>query len=155
MVREPAAYNSDDTGLVCDLAVRGLRSSQTEALLDCRIVNTDTRSYAHRSVKSVLESTAASKKAKHRQACIDRWADFKPFVCSYDGAIHREGTHFLKRVAARLVAKWSSHYSQTMSFVRQRLSVAILRASVHCVRGARRKLAPLYLDDGAALPLFF
>ena len=42
-----------------------------------------------------------------------------------------------------------------MSFVRQRLSVAILRASLHCVRGARRKLAPLHLDDGAALPLFF
>ena len=26
-------------------------------------------------------------------------------------------------------------------------------ASVHCVRGARKKLAPLHLDDGAALPL--
>ena len=38
VVREPAAYNSDDTGLVCDLAVRGLWSSQTEALLDCRIL---------------------------------------------------------------------------------------------------------------------
>ena len=40
------------------------------------------------------------------------------------------------------------------AFFRQRLSVAILRASVHCVRGARKKLAPLHLDDGAALPLF-
>ena len=122
-------------------------------MYDGLYVNTDARSYAHCSVKSVLKSTAASKKAKHRQACIDRRADFMPFVYSCDGAI--QGTHFLKRVAARLVVKWRSHYSQTMSVVRQRLSVATLRASVHCVRGARRKLAPLYLDDGAALPLFF
>ena len=47
----------------------------------------------------------------------------------------------LKKVAARLAEKWDSN-------------VAILRASVHCVRGARKKLAPLHLDDGAALPLF-
>ena len=116
-------------------------------------MNTDAQSYAHRSVKSALESTAAAKETKHRQACSDRRADFIPFVCSCDGAIHREGVHVLKRVAAKLAAKWSSCYSQTMSFVRQRMSVAILRASVHCVRGARKKLAPLHLDDEAALPL--
>ena len=75
-------------------------------------------------------------------------------LCSSDGAVHREGVHVMKRVAAQLAAKWGSNYSRTMSFVRQRLSVAILRASVHCVRGARKKLAPLHLDDGAALPFF-
>ena len=48
-----------------------------------------------------------------------------------------------------------SNYSRTMSFVRQRLSVAILRASVHCVRCARKKLAPLHLDDGARFAPFF
>ena len=30
----------------------------------------------------------------------------------------------------------------------------LIRASVHCMRGARKKLAQLHLDDGAALPLF-
>ena len=154
VVREPAAHNPTDTGLVCDLTVRGLWSSQTEALIDCRIVNTDAQSYAHRSVKAVLESTAAAKKTKHRQACNDRRADFSPFVCSSDGAVHREGVHVMKKVAARLAEKWDSNYSRTMSFVRQRLFVAILRASVHCVWGARKKLAPLHLDDGAALPFF-
>ena len=148
------AHNPTDTGLVCDLAVSGLWSAQTEALIDCRTVNTDTQSYAHRSVKFVLESTAAAKKTKHRQACHGRRADFSPFVCSSDGAVHREGVHVLKRVAAQLAAKWGSNYCRTMSFVRQRLSVATLWASVHCVRGARKKLAPLHLDDGATLPLF-
>ena len=132
VVREPATHNPADTGLVCDLAVRGLWSSQTEVLIECRIVNTDPQSYAHRSVKALLESTAAAKKIKHRQACNDRRADFSPFVCSSDGAVHQEDVHVMKRAAA----KRGSNYSRTMSFVRQRLSVAILRASVHCVRGA-------------------
>ena len=68
VVREPAAHNPTDTGFVRDLAVRGLWSSQTEALIDCRIVNTDAQSYAHRSVKAVLESTVAAKKTKHRRS---------------------------------------------------------------------------------------
>ena len=111
VVREPAAHNPTDTGLVCDLAaaVRGLWSSQTEALIDCRIVNTDAQSYDHRSVKAVLESTAAAKKTKHRQACNDRRADFSPFVCSSDEAVHQEGVHVMKKVAARLAEKWDSN----------------------------------------------
>ena len=38
VVFEPAAHNPTDTRLACDLAVRGLWSSQTEALIDCPIV---------------------------------------------------------------------------------------------------------------------
>ena len=66
---------------------------------------TVTRLPPHRSVKAVLESTAAAKKTKHRLACNDRRADFSPFVCSSDGAVHREGVHVMKKVAARLAEK--------------------------------------------------
>ena len=104
--------------------------------------------------KAALESTTAAKKTKHRQACNDRRADFSPFVCANDEAVHREGVHVIKRVAAQLAAKWGSNYSRPMFFVQQRLSVAILRASLHCVWGARKKLAPFHLDKAAALPLF-
>ena len=99
---------------MCDLAVRGVWNTQTEALFDFRVVNTDAQSYASRPVAAVLETVAKAKKAKHHQVCIERRADFTPFVVSTDGVLHREAEHFLKRLAARLSAKWQKPYSQTM-----------------------------------------
>ena len=152
VVRE-GSCNQD--GLICDLAVRGVWNPQTEALFDVRVVNTDAQSYATRPVIAVLDSIAKAKKAKHHQACMDRRADFTPFITSTDGVLHREAEHFLKRLAARLSDKWIQPYSQVMHFVRARLNLATLRATVHCVRGARRKMASLNLEDGAAMSLMY
>ena len=101
-VPEQGTGPSDGGGLVCDLAVRGVWNPQTQVMFDFKIVNTDAYSYVNRPVRAVLESAAAMKRSKHKEACADRRADFTPFVCSTDGAIHREGQHFLKRLAARL-----------------------------------------------------
>ena len=154
VVRSPGTGGSDDGGLVCDLAVRGVWNPQTDVLLDFKVVNTDASSYVNRPVRSVLESAATAKKIKHKQACADRRADFTPFVCSTDGAVHREGQHFLRRLAARLATKWEMPYARVMNFVRTRLSIAILRATGHCVRGARRKFFSLSTDGGLAVALF-
>ena len=155
VTKEPVVRrgSGDEDGLICDLAVRGVWNPQTEALLDVRVVNTDAQSYVTRPVVAVLESIARAKKAKHHQACMDRRADFTPFIVSTDGVIHREAEHFLKRLAARLADKWMTPYGQVMYFIRARLSLATLRATVHCVRGARKKMASLYMDDGAAMSL--
>ena len=153
VVRE-AGEQGNQSGLVCDLAVRGVWQPQTEALFDFRVCNADAQSYVNRPVSSVLDSLAKSKKAKHEQACWERRMDFTPFIVSTDGVIHREGEHFMKRLASRLSARWSKPYSITMSFVRTQVSLAILRATNHCLRGARRKMAPLHLEDGAAVRLF-
>ena len=91
VVREQDTGPSDGGGLVCDLAVRGVWNPQTQVLFDFEIVNTDAHSYVNRPVGAVLESAAAMKRCKHKEACADRRADFTPFVCSTDGAIHREG----------------------------------------------------------------
>ena len=69
-------------------------------------------------------------------------------VCSWDK----------KKIAlppmSSLAAKWGSNYSRTMSFVRQRLSVAILRASVHCA-GCPKEARSTFFGRWAALSLFF
>ena len=100
VVREHGVGGNGDGGLVCDLGVRGVWNPQRDVLLDFKVVNTDATSYIHRPVRSVLESAAAQKKAKHKQACAERRADFTPFICSTDGAIHREGQDFLRRLSA-------------------------------------------------------
>ena len=90
---------------------------------------------------------------KHRQACVKRRADFTPFIVSTDRVIQREGQHFLKHLAARLAMKWSKPYIDVMHFIRVRLSISTLRATVHCIWEARQKLAGLHFKDGAVLSL--
>ena len=145
----------DQGGLVCDryLAVRGAWHPQTEALFDFRVCNADAQSYANRLVNAVLDSLAQVK-TKHAQAWRQGRADFTPIIVTTDGVIQREGQHFLKRLASRLASKWSKKYSTTMSFVRTQLSLAILRATGHCLCCARKKMLPIRFEDGAAMSLF-
>ena len=103
----------------CDLAVREVWHSQTEALFDFRVCNADAQSYANRPVTAVLDSLAQAKTTKHVQACWLRRADFTD--------TWREGQHCLHLLAFRLANKWSKSYSTTMSFVHTQLSLAILQ----------------------------
>ena len=127
-------------GLVCELAVRGVWNPQTQMLFDFKIVNMDAHSYVNRPVRAILESAAAMKRSKHKEACVDHRADFTPFMCSTDGAIHREGQHFPKRLAARLAPQsgtwpilelWASFVNECPSGID------------HCIRDARRKFFSL------------
>ena len=75
------------------------------------------------------------------------------FVVSVDGLMHREAKHLMKRIAASLAKKWEKSYSDTVSFVRMRLSFAILRSASLCLRGSRVKWrCGLGFEDGAGLP---
>ena len=48
-----------------------------------------------------------------------------------------EAGYFVRQLVDVLCRKWEKPYRVVMSFVRVRLSFAILRASMLCVRGAR------------------
>ena len=117
----------------------GVWSPQTEALFDIRIIDTDAPSYKHHTPEAVLESAAKEKKRIYQKAVEDRRSQFTPFVVSVDGLLHREANHFMKRIAASLAAKLEKSYSETVSFVRTRLSFAILRSASLCLHGSRVK----------------
>ena len=64
-----------------------------------------------------------------------------------------EANHFIKCIAASLAIKWEKSYSETVGFVRTRLSFAILRSASLCLQGSRVKWrCGLGFEYGAALP---
>ena len=79
--------------------------------------------------------------------------DFIPFIVSTDGCLGEAAEVFLKRLSRKLASKWSRAYSQVVGFLKSRISVAILRASSHCLRGARTRVqgTVCLMEDGAAL----
>ena len=155
VIKEPVVRDGStgaDT-LIADLCVRGVWEPQTEALFDIRVVDTDARSYRTRPPRDVLSTAEGEKKRKYLQACQDRHATFTPLCVSVDGMLGSESEFFVKRLSDFLAAKWERPYSVVIGWVRARLSFAILRAALLCVRGSRTKWRGLGIVDGASLPI--
>ena len=64
-------------------------------------------------------------------------ASFTPIALSTTGGMGPIAIPFYKRLADRLASKWNSSYSQTIGWLRCRLSFSLLRSSILCIRGAR------------------
>ena len=102
---------------------------------------------------AVLCSAECDKKKRYSQACLDRRATFTPLCVSVDGMMGQEATMFLKRIADLLSAKWEADYSLVMGWIWTRLSFAILRATLLCIRGCHTKWRLFGLIDGASIAL--
>ena len=157
VVREPvvreAHHSSDDPALLADFSARGVWVPQSEALFDVRVVDTDARSYLNRSPLAVLSTAEGEKKRKYHQACTNRRAQFTPVCVSVDGMMGNEASRFVRRLAEQLSARWDSNYSSVLCWIRTRLTFAILRATILCLRGSRTKWRSINVADGAPLDL--
>ena len=52
-------------------------------------------------------------------------------------AMHTSNGEIMKRLADLLSEKWDVHYSKTICLIRCRLSFALLRSAIRCMRGSR------------------
>ena len=93
------------------------------------------------------------KESKHKKACEATRRDFIPFNVSTDGCMGDAAQVFIKRISRKLSEKWQRAYSQVVGFLKARISIAILRASSHCLRGPRTRMqgTVCVMEDGAAL----
>ena len=64
-------------------------------------------------------------------------ATFTPLVFTTKGGIAPESQVYHKRLAELLSTKKSEDFSSTMSWIKTRISFAILRTSLLCLRGSR------------------
>eukprot|EP01068_Selenidium_serpulae_P016610 Selendium_serpulae@DN6311_c1_g1_i2.p1 len=131
IVMEPVVREAEDDqpGLVADLKMRGLDTPQTDTLVDIRFTDTDTQPRLNKAVATVLKSSEGEKNRQFLDACRDRRAHFHPFVVSPDGALGKSATKVLNLLCDRLCDKWTSNRSETMGWLRTRISFAILRAT--------------------------
>ena len=62
---------------------------------------------------------------------------FSPLISSTSGGMGPTASVVYKRLASLLSSKHDEHYSKTILFIRSKLSFALLRSAVRCLRGAR------------------
>ena len=78
---------------------------------------------------------------------------FTPLVLSTTGGMGKAATTFYERLASFLSDKRDENYSHTMGWLRCRLSFALLRSSIMCIRGARSSFNRPILDSPINLQL--
>ena len=91
-------------------------------------------------------------------ACLEQRRYFIPFVVSCKRLFGKEASFFIKRLAKKLADKWNQPYSLTISLLRTRFAVNLVRSKHHCIHGTRTSLDfmsyKLDWEDGVGLQFF-
>ena len=128
-----------DDGARLDVAMYGFWEGRFEkSSLIVRVFKPSVKSNQTASITSIYRRHQQEKKRQYEQRIreVER-ATFTPLVMSTTGGMGKAASTFYKRLASMLSEKRGISYSQTINWVRCRLSFALLRASILSVRGSQ------------------
>ena len=122
-----------------DVAACGVWGGRFErSFVDVRVFNPFASSNRSHSVTSAYARHEREKRRQYEQRIRDvEQSSFVPVVLSSSGGMGKSATSLFKRLASLISEKSGEPYSATMAWIRCRVSFALLRSSVMCIRGSR------------------
>ena len=106
-------------------------------LFDVRVFHPGALSNQGALQKAYKKHEAEKKRAYGERILQVEKATFTPLVFSISGGVGREAQSFMKRLASLISDKRGTSYSDTISYVRRKLRICLLRATLASVRGFR------------------
>ena len=132
-----ASTNTDD-GARLDVRARGYWNARQDTFFDVRVFHPNAPSNRSRSLPAIYKKHEDEKKRAYGQRVLEiEHAVFTPLVLSTSGGMGRETQTFYKRLADLLSLTRDMPYSSLMGWLRCKLSFAILRSAIMCIRGSR------------------
>ena len=128
-----------DEGARLDIRANGFWGTAFEsAFFDVRVFNPYARSYRSLTMEQLYRRQEREKCLCYEERVreVER-GTFTPLVFACSGGAGPASTVFLKRLASMLADKHDMPYSQAIGWLRCRVSFALLRACILCVRGSR------------------
>ena len=121
-----------------DVAASGIWGGRFErTFFDVRVFNPYAPSNQTPQIQASYRKHENEKRRKYEQRVVEiEHSTFIPFVLACTGGVGPAATLTLKRVG-NLAEKHNSPYSHVMGFLRTRLSFALLRSTLMCLRGTR------------------
>ena len=129
--------NTDDNARL-DIRARGFWNYSQDAFFDVRVFYPNAPS--NRSTDAYKRHEQAKKREYGQRVREIECGVFTPLVFSTNGGMGKEATTFYKRLADMIAQKRQHHYPMVMGWLRCRISFALLRSSVMCIRGSRSSL---------------
>lgn len=121
-----------------DIKAHGFWNSTQDAFFDVRVFHPNAPSYRSKDITALYKQHESAKRREYNQRVRDiEHGVFTPLIFTTTGSMGRQGTTFYKRLADLLSRKQGTPYSVVMGWLRCRLSFAILRSAIMCLRGTR------------------
>lgn len=127
---------SDEARL--DVKAGGFWQRSQTAFFDIRVTHVNSSSQAQKSTQKIFKSHEDSKKREYLERVLNiEHGVFTPLVFGTNGGMGRECHMFVKQLATLLAEKTDEKYSDTVTWMRTRISMDILRSAITCIRGSR------------------
>ena len=121
-----------------DIHARGVWERQRSAFFDVRVFHPNADSYRDLSPKQIYRQHENEKKRKYATRVLEiEQGTFTPLVFSTTGGMGEECQRLHRRLAEILASKKGEDYSGTISWIRCKVSFAVLRTALLCLRGSR------------------
>ena len=132
------ANTAPDTRL--DVHCRGFWERQRAAFFDIRVCHPNADSYKDLNPKQIYCLHENEKKRKYASRVIEvEQGTFTPLVFTTTGGMADECLRYHARLAELISAKKHEDYATTISWIRAKVSFAILRSALLCLRGSRTR----------------
>ena len=128
-----------EDGARLDIAANGFWGGRYErTYFDVRVFNPLAPSNRQQSLAATYRKHERAKIRAYEQRVREvEHSSFTPLVMSLTGGCGNAANVSYKRLASMLAEKWDQPYSSTLAWMRCKLSFALLRSSIQCLRGAR------------------
>ena len=131
-----------------DVHARGFWDRQQSAFFDVRVYHPNADSYRELSPKQIFQLHENEKKRQYSRRVLEvEQGTFTPLVFTSTGGMADECKRFHSRLAELLALKKGDDYATTISWIRAKVSFAILRSALLCLRGTRRKRRAVNISD--------
>ena len=126
-----------------DVKVTGFWRNMRQAYFDIKVVSPYARSYSHLTQASVFRTAEKTKEREYKARIREvEHGDFNPLVFTTVGGMAPQCQIVVKKLAEKLAVKQNLNQSIVAGWLRVRLSFALLRTTLLCVRGTRKKKLP-------------
>ena len=134
-------------GARSDVSAMGFWTRGQRAFFDIRVFNAYAQRYSNLNLKSAFDINEKEKKRQYNERIIrvDR-GSFTPLIFTTNGGMGRESQNFVTALAALFAEKRDELFGKTINWIRTRLSFALIRSSILCIRGTKTIRRPKLID---------
>ena len=122
-----------------DIKVTGFWREMRQAFFDVKVVSPFARSNSNLSQEALFKKSEKAKMREYRERILKvEQGDFNPLVFTTAGGMAPQCQVVVKKLAEKLAVKQNLNQSVVAGWLRVRLSFALLRTTLLCIRGTRR-----------------
>ena len=131
-----------------DIKSRGFWVRGQQAFFDVRVFDPNAKRYLHKALPQCYIQNEKEKKQQYNERILEiDHGSFTPLVFSIHGGMGRECSMFYNRLAQKISEKKDIHKSTATNWIRTKLSFALLKSALLCIRGSRSLTRNVCLID--------